>query len=546
VKRKNKIWYISIFIILILISFIQCYKTAHDLHWTVEEDFDRDMSFVQGTLEGNFGKDPSYRNEFLWYNPLLFLIETSIVKAAGVPVNIVLARAGIYLNLLAPLAFACMVYFLFNIETSLAAAAGFLFFTSGNLLGWSAATYSPWLYPGCFMQFIFYLNIIICYKAFSTQKYSWFFLLGILLGISFLGHTAPTLLIILIMISIQAGNIYKSVQEKNYLLVKKFFFQGSIVFAFFILASFPLLFFIIGKYKLHMVNRITFEYFNYIFIPVNFMVLVKMNLSVTLLVSIAGFFIFLKKQSEGLVRKIILNWLVISVVLFIYSLAVPVIHHKYNILLPGFVPAFHFFFYLKALQSIFFAIGSYHIFRFALKNLVLFFNRYHAYSFEDAFIFKPFAIFILLISLVYFPVYSNRDDFHSQRKRAIAKANDTGKVEVYQWIVKNIPSDKVILCNPDLSLFPVLATGRKMVSTNATFSNPYLDFTERETDRMDMLSYLKSGKPFSAQVLFKKYDASVLLINNDSIPFYLNLNNQFDSTLFKNKMYSLLVSSKQH
>ncbi|MBL0340676.1 MAG: hypothetical protein IPP71_06990 [Bacteroidetes bacterium] len=153
-KGQDKIGVAVVVIVLMTLAFVQCYKTAHDLTWTVEADFDRDQSFVQGTLDGNFGKDPSYRNEYLWYNPLVFLIETAIVKITGLPVNIVLARAGIYLNLFAPLAFAFMTFYFFGSKVMLAALAGFLFFTTGNLWGWSAATYSPWLYPVSFMQFI--------------------------------------------------------------------------------------------------------------------------------------------------------------------------------------------------------------------------------------------------------------------------------------------------------------------------------------------------------------------------------------------------------
>jgi len=119
-----------------------------------------------------------------------------------------------------------MLTVLFDLRMALACLLSYLFLASGNIPGFDAATYSPWLYPVCFAQFIFYLNIILCYKAFSTQKYLWFVILGCAAGIGFLAHTAPTVLIILIMASVQTGNIAKALRSRDYQLFKKYIFQG--------------------------------------------------------------------------------------------------------------------------------------------------------------------------------------------------------------------------------------------------------------------------------------------------------------------------------
>ena len=112
--QKNRLAFITAMIIMLLIAFVQCYKTTYDLHWAADPDFDRDIAFVQGTLNGHFGMDPNYAGEYLWYNPLLFSIETLIVKVSGLPVYEVVTRAGAYLNLLGPIAFICMLVFLFD------------------------------------------------------------------------------------------------------------------------------------------------------------------------------------------------------------------------------------------------------------------------------------------------------------------------------------------------------------------------------------------------------------------------------------------------
>src|ERR1700743_1421705 len=85
--------YTAVFLFLLGIAFCRCYQISHDLHWAADYDYDRDMSFVQNTLNGRFGHDPSYRGAWLWYNPLLFSVETLLVKVTGLPINVVIVRA---------------------------------------------------------------------------------------------------------------------------------------------------------------------------------------------------------------------------------------------------------------------------------------------------------------------------------------------------------------------------------------------------------------------------------------------------------------------
>src|SRR5258707_814742 len=72
-----QIAFILAFTLMLLLAFVQGFRTTHDLHWAADADFDRDISYVQGTLDGHFGMDPSYAGEYLWYNPLLFSVETA-------------------------------------------------------------------------------------------------------------------------------------------------------------------------------------------------------------------------------------------------------------------------------------------------------------------------------------------------------------------------------------------------------------------------------------------------------------------------------------
>jgi hypothetical protein len=526
--------------IMLLMAFAQGYKTTHDLHWAYDIDFDRDMSFIQGTLDGHFGKDPSYLGEYLWYSPLLFSIETIIVKTTGLPPNIVVTRAGIYLNCLAPVTFVVMVLILFGLETAIASLLSFLFLASGNILGWGAATYSPWLYPVCFVQFLFYLNIIFLYKAISTQRYIWFIILGSFTGLSFLGHVAPAVIIFLMTIMIQVNNVFYAIRNGDQKIIKKYLFQSLIFFATFLAAASPILIVIYSRYRMHYINRAPFEYVGSIFTVKSFGELIKANINLTLLISLAGVYWFYKNYESRIIRNIISSWLLVCLFMYSYSTLVPLLHNRFNIFLPVTVPSFHYFFYLKALESVFFGMGLVWI----LKSTVHWLSkRITANSVEnpiDRVGHIVWVTLILVFSLVYYPVYSRRSDFIDLRELALRKEADKPRLEVYYYLKDHISPDKVILCELGESMFPVMASGRKMVSTTFTFSNPFVDFEQREKDRNSMLSYLITGQPGSDKQLFTKYHVSYILLSSSLAPRLmpgLGLKNEL---VFRNESFILL------
>jgi hypothetical protein len=531
--KREKIAFIAACGVMLVLACIQCYAAAKDIHWFFDPDYYRDMSCVQQNLHGDFGKDPSYLGAWLWYNPLLTGIETIIVRITGLPLNLTFAKAGVWLNLVSPITFTLMLATLFDWRIAAAGLLSFLFLASGNHYTYVAATYSPWLYPGTFTQAIFYLNVIFCYKAFTTQRYFWFLALGAMLGVSFLGHTAPTVLIILIMAILQIRNLIKSLREKDYPASKRYALQGLAAFLLFILFSLPLTYFIVGKYELKFINRIPFEYVDELLIFRNLPALLRMNFSVALVISVVGMVWFYRNNRQPVTRKIFLAWPILAILLFVYSTAVSSLDRNYNIHLPGTVPAFHYFFYLKAAQSVFFGFGLVYL----LEFLIGYLKALRPEPIRSRII----LLAILLYAIIYYPSYRNRQDFVFFRTQNLLQEKATDKIATYNYILNNIPQDKVVLCEDSTSIFPVMATARKMVSNGITFSNPYLDFMQRENARLNMLSYLKTGQPAVAKNLFDNYQVSYVLLSNANFGKAAGLSDLDSRLVYKNLSYSLYL-----
>ncbi len=525
-------------LVMILAAFIQCWHVSHDLYWFYDLDVSRDMAYVQQTLYGRFGKDPNYPGEFLWYNPLMSLLQTAVIKISGLPINIVMVRLGAYMNLLAPLSFFSMMLTMLDFRIALAGLLSYLFFATGVIPGFYAATYSPWMYSGVFMQFIFYINIALCWLAFKTQKAGWFITLGAGIGIGFLGHTAPTVLIILILISLQGTKMISALKTKDSAAVKKMMLQSLAVFIPFLIISSPFLYYIVGKYHLHFENRKPFEYIDTIFIWRNYKDMILQNLSLSFAISVVGFIWFYKKFEQPLIRKILLNWAGFAVFMYFYSTLVQSLDEHKSIHLPGTVPSFHYFFYLKALQSVFYGFGLFflsdRVYKWLSGKKTQFQNQLTPKTFS-----YTFAALLLVCGVIYFPFYQKRYDFVHFRNLCLEKARDTGQIQVYYFIRDHIPADQVFLSEEQTSLFPMMATARKMVSIGITFSNPYVNFETREHARNTMLAYLRNGESAEAPGLFKKYNVSYILLTNANLVNYKNLALLPASISYRNNEYTI-------
>ncbi|MEO8146557.1 MAG: hypothetical protein ABI723_02915 [Bacteroidia bacterium] len=533
---------ITVFLIFLGAAFFQGYKSVSELNWGFNNfDSNRDMGFVHTILNGNYGQDPSYTNEYIWYNPLVMIIESAIVKITHFPVNTVVTKSGAFLNLLAPITFFLMMAVIFNVPIALAATTGFLFFNINDLDGWMAATYSPWLFPVSFAQTFFYTGIIIIYKAFKEWKLFWFILLGINLAFCFLAHTAPTLLLILITVHLSVYKIVKSDPLLKIQAIIDVIKKGLPCLVLFIVLTLPFTWFVVGKYKLHMINTYTYEYLHEFFQIKNVFMLFKANLSLSLLIAMYGCIYFFKMNKDKVSRLIVSSWIMYCIVLYIYTTAIVFIRYHFNIKFPGIVPSFHFFFYLKAAQALFFGVGVCHLLSLLYNYMLNLPGKIHyiIIRFEQYMI--PLTMVLLVI--INYNSYAHRPDFLFNRTLGLENniAYDTHKV--YEWIVSNADDSKVFLSNENLSDFPLLASGRKMVAVSPAMSSPYVDYIKRNNDRNKMLDILSGKESLPAEDIFKKYNVQYLLVNKNEKDSMPSIEKYFPVLVYSNDSYFIFYKS---
>lgn len=534
IKRQ----YIILVTILILVAFMRNIASVRGLYYGYDQDSDRDLGNVMNLIGGNFLNDPSYVGEYIWYNPLIFWVEGVFVKLTGLPAITLVTQIGAFLNILSPILFYIMVSYLFSSRVALASTASFLFFSSGDMQASHTATYSPWFYPVNFVQVVFYLAIIFMCRAFIRRTYLDFILAGVITGIAFLGHTAPTLILVLIFISLIAKEFYKSYRMRwiGATEILKYGFAFGLSF---LVVSIPILYTIVWKYHYHTINTAPAQFMASIFYLQNIPELIKVNFSIALVVSLIGFLVFIFEKSKDEIKHRVLQvWVTSAAVLFAYTMVVPACRISFNVELLSLVPCFHFFFYLKSFQSVMFGTGLCLVVEFLASRFLK--GKTGEYV-------KPVSVtlVVLLMSMLYYPVYSTRRDFCEQRKIALERNRLSDEIEVYNFIISHSDINDVMVCEVDYSLFPVMATGRKLVASEPHFSNPYISYEQRHFDRLKILHALYEGDTTNATDLLEKYHVKFILLENKKITHPEKLSTAY-KPLFKDNKFSIFLNSPHH
>ncbi|MFC2145928.1 hypothetical protein ACFLRT_01050 [Acidobacteriota bacterium] len=508
-----------IFLILCLPLIFIGVNNSWDVEWPDDLDHSRDIAQTQTILDGYYGSDPYYLNEYIWYNPGYHFVIAglSLLLNIGVPATVI--KMGPFLNLFPLIAFYVMVRIMFDWETALVSTMAYLFLTNTSYPLWVSSLYSPWSYPSTFSQAFFYITIGLFYRALKKDKKTKsYIIIGILLGVTFLFHASPAMIALGVITLCLLWEIVVKLKSheltihKSKILLKKFL---CIVIPTLIL-SMIFLYFMVWHYRLKIVNplpgswqwpQLTLES-----LPV---LLQKELLQILTLIAAFGLIHWVMVKKDIAAKKILLSWLLVCVVWAGYSVL------KSNItmltLLPS-VPIHHFYFYLKALAYIFFGFGIVSIFRLSWKVLknnrvfIIKFNRHllnQRFQWKAELIFCIIAVVILSVYIVF--AYPLHKDVVETRIFPSSRIAQNYLIDAYNWIRQNTGNDDVFLCNNQFSMKVVAPAARKVVVTHGQFSNPFVDFDERNEDRNRMIEDMKSGDLLSFHRLCQKYKTKYVI-----------------------------------
>lgn len=481
---------------------------TRDLDWPHDQDVYRDLAQAQTIADGRFGEDPFYRGETLWYNPLAPCVVARLALLLDLPLGVAYTRLGAYLNLLAPACFYALVLRLLGPAVAVAALSSFLFLRDPAAPSYTAATYSPWLLSAHLAQPLFYSGLLALRAALlrgGQPRYAW---AGLLVGLTFLAHTAPALILGGIALALVpfAGPRGPAPGWTRPLR------RIGILVAAAAVVGLPLLWSIVGHYGLRVRNARPLEWNWPAFDAENARALLLDNLHPEQVVALLGLALAALRVRRRTDARLLVAWPAVCAALLGYSWVAAGARAR-GLDVPNLVPAFHFVFWGKAAESVLFGYG--------LRQMASAAVRAAAAVARGApppprgrvaWVSGLLALCVLGLLARSLPAYPARADLVGSRHRARKFASLPGSSEARRWLRENTRADDVFLSTDELGLLIVGPSARKLVAIEAVYSNPYVRWDTRNAARDLMLQSLRSGATVSFRSLAREYHVTYVIL----------------------------------
>jgi len=464
--------------LMLLTAFAFQYGSTQGVTVPVEEDFYRDLGASNGLLQGFNTRDPNLLGEIRWYNPLIPWLISTLSRLSGASTFDLYAHAGVFLNLLGPVALFLFTARLWSLRAACFTLLAYLFLGQHDQLTSRYATYSPWPWPYNFSQGPALLTLVALQWACGSGRWSAFIASGVLLGLTCLSHTAPAAIIALAVVLLCAYQILSGAWS---------WWLGGLRLAAVGLSSLlvaaPLLLPILLHYRFHTLNPAPAQFASlYLGEVIRMLMDWKNLLAIPALLALCYALLFrrLGSISMGNTRiGLYVAFAAASGALFAYGMASEIARAKGVLDLPTLVPTFHFYLYVSLCLYIAFGI-----------SVAWLLDRVPAVDRA-----RGIATPLLLVGMIAlaWPGYSTNLDTVRFVKNARMLAQRQELKELYDWCLTSSKPDDVFLADDFYGQYSIGAAGRKLVVLDPIFTSPYVDLNARANDRRAMYEAISSG-----------------------------------------------------
>lgn len=480
-------------------------RATAGLSWPPDVDLYRDMGAAQSILDGHPLADPLYRDQWLWYNPLVPTLIAGVAALFGAPVHLVATHLGAYANLLAPLCFYLLATRLFGRRVGAAAALCLVLLPAGRFPAWASASYSPWLFPNTLVQALFYLGLLALLGALRRPSPLRFAGFGALLGLTFLGHTAPALLLGICGLGATLWTLLRPGPGPRAPRLRPLLGGLALALGVALLVSAPYSGVLLFHHGLEVQNPEPSRWIWAVLDLQHLGAFLRANLTPSLGLCAAGL-LLLPWRRPGL--ALLGLWLLGAGAFLGYSY----LWQHWTAAgreAPVLVPGHHFLLYLKALEKLLAGL--------ALAGAAALLGRGLAALLRRPALRSRLELGVLLALLgltatLSYPIFRSREAFTTERLKAKILRPSDARMDLFRWILAETEPTDVFLADDHDSLHLISPAGRKVVAMLPTFSNPFAPWKERHELRHQLFSMLslRRKEPFFA--LARQVNLSYVLL----------------------------------
>jgi len=495
-NRQNLIAWLTASVLLLLAFGFQ-YANTSALTVPAEEDFYRDLGTANALLQGFTTQDANLVGEVRWYNPLTpALISLISLITNSTPFDIY-AHAGVFLNLLAPLALFLFAARLWSLPAGCFTLTAYLFLGAHDQLTSRYATYSPWPWPYNVAQGPALLTLALLQWACSSGRTIAFIVCGLMLGLTFLTHTAPAAIIALAVVLLCLYQAWVGQWHWQQAL-QRLLATGIPA----LIVALPLLLPIYAQYRFHTLNTVPAQFESLYLGEVIHMLAAPRNLIALPALLLICFRVLVHRDRDSRL-PLFVAFAAASGVLFAYGIAADILRGRGTINLPVLVPSFHFHLYVTISLYIAFGIGA----AWLLQRARITERQEQALM---------VAVIACVVGLAW-PSYSKNLDTHKFVQNAEHLAQRQELRALYQWCLANSHSDDVFLVDDFYGQFSVGAAGRKLIVLDPMFTSPYVDLDKRVDDRRALYEAIHRSDEATFNKLADQYRVRYVVTSADAM-----------------------------
>jgi hypothetical protein len=470
----------------------------------------RDVGFIQGFLDSNWFGDPAYTGEWRYYPPLVPALGALLARL--LQVNDILSfwgRAGVWLNLLTPLTFFLLAKRLLGSSQAAASSTTvYVLFNGAISRPWMTGGYTPWPLTPSISQALFFGSVWIILKrgipGVSCKKLLGAVMIGALIGLTLLAHLVPAVILTAIVTSVAFG--------ADGFRVRAIIWLAVVAVAELAIAA-PYLAPILVNYPAGVINLDPGLWVDSLMFPSPSAVAKIILLNLPGIASLAALRFFRRWMVPSLNRSsllVLVSWIsVCALAISRYYLCTLIKYSPDSICKVFVLPVHHYHLYLQDAWA--FLIG--YVLWQSMLRIRERFNKFAAYPTITAALVGTFLAVGGVISL-------QRSYDLGARAAAIRDDDTDFDLDAYRWILANTASNDAFVTDltsdgANRTAFSVMAAGRQLVTVPKTFSNPYVDWNERNNKRLRYLEEASDADRLGAELCDLGGGHGWLLLPND-------------------------------
>jgi hypothetical protein len=481
--------------LLIGIAFVGGLGVVAGLRWPHDRDYFRNIASAIAFRDGHLLSDPHFAGVPASYSPLTSALLAFVSLVTSVPISRLGTQGGAYLNLLTPSALVWVTARWFGRRAALATLVAFLFAMGIGYPSWTVVSYLPYLFVPFYALGLFLLALACLPAAVNRRSDRDGLLLGLTTGLLALAHPGA----IMILVGIVAVHFARAALRASRASRRRLTRTACIALSTAALVSAPFWL----PIAVHSQGRVANKGATiYIWEPLRsgniwrfFMEFSWRWPMAVIAVGLPLWIAWQRRQPRtdqpiqpqrrtagdhvggtGDAVSIVTTWTVLMLVGLVLASYRP----RWFPL-----PSYHFLFYLSAVLCIWFGISLD-----AIARTV--FGRWHRR-------WGALAVLVSVAGIALWSVPPWRSEEQGARTRSLFLQAYFEDFAAVDWMRENTKSSDVFLNAPTavpewdvIAFLPALAGRHSVNIDSAEFTNPFVDFNEREVDASLMLQALQS------------------------------------------------------